>query len=546
MIIDAVYCKNEFVYRIYLDGKIIWDCGSYMNGNTLLSVLSGTVPEIQAPLEVEMHERDGILDNCESYTRTVIPGIGTPHDISVASYTPDSIDAQRSDYRATLRVLTIGEPARYGLAFSEGFGSTKVDAIYSCNKAGTVFRNGHGKYSLSSFQTASKSDAVSVFTDEGLKSVFQFHADRSDISNVSMNTVCSGPMDGMPKSSDFESTNLMCNLVDQFQAVPEIKTVCQVTFMLGEDVIYECSVIEGSDCIDPVEARIITAPATIIDGKRYVFLGWSRYFDGLADTASLNNITNHTTIYAVLEEQMSGSLDDTNWSTISEHSKAGVAEDHYNVGDSKKILLMHPDNTMEHILVFIAGFNLHRDETGVKSGITWIAQWRSTKALTKDENIDYIFDSLPQDLSGVILMSKIDAYSATSSDSLAITTRDCLVFEPEITNIANSVTAKDGTTEIWDGLGFGLMASRYCNDVDADPFPFFQGMNNDLISNFFDLKSTNDEIRSRTLRFGKVKFGNSYATINSREILIYDQGLYIDIPRGWNHNSIPHTFCFRT
>ena len=76
-----------------------------------------------------------------------------------------------------------------------------------------------------------------------------------------------------------------------------------VTFMNGAEVLFTRPVYIGDDCPDPVEqGRIETPTKESTNYYVYSFEGWSTTDDGTVDSTALQNITEDTTLYAVIAE----------------------------------------------------------------------------------------------------------------------------------------------------------------------------------------------------------------------------------------------------
>ena len=88
------------------------------------------------------------------------------------------------------------------------------------------------------------------------------------------------------------------------------------------------------------------------------------------------------------------------WETISQRSMDGTAQEHYNVGDTKCVEFT-VNGVKKYATFCIAGFNIHEDENGVKSGITFI----QCSDFYYNHGVSY--STLSDDLKAVIKPTKI-------------------------------------------------------------------------------------------------------------------------------------------
>lgn len=308
---------------------------------------------------------------------------------------------------------------------------------------------------------------------------------------------------------------------------------------------YQTSVVCGQACQDPIESGLIEAiPHNPGDGLRYAWAGWSTTGGGTGVGGILDQVDEDMTLYPVFEPV--GDLDDISWETISAHSQANVADQHYKVGDTKKIVLTESDGSTRVALAAIAGFALHRDADGVKQGITWILRGVSTSAATYNADVNaLVYDTLPEDLKTVAQQSTITECTFDSKNSVVTSvTTTPYVFMPEITNISSTLTNSSGGTGLKYTIGgYSFSLAQWVNSSDAGIFPLFDGMSKAEIAQFFGLDAAGDSFKTRTMLYGAMTspFG---VTAYPRAIIEYNS-TYTLVKNYAGFADYHFAFCFR-
>lgn len=211
-----------------------------------------------------------------------------------------------------------------------------------------------------------------------------------------------------------------------------------VTFMYGETELIKYPVIVGDTCKCPVTAGLIEAPTKepTVDTV-YSFGGWSLTDGGEVNSSALENVTEDRTVYFVFAESVrtytvnfydgetlvnseqvayGGSSDYTyekdgytfvgwsptptnitadvncyvqcvenvgfataSWANIAKVSEAGIAEEEFNIGDTKTVTLTWEDGTTEDVEFQIAALGIDTDFDSQKPVITLITKNLITK-----------------------------------------------------------------------------------------------------------------------------------------------------------------------
>lgn len=194
-----------------------------------------------------------------------------------------------------------------------------------------------------------------------------------------------------------------------------------VTFMNGDNVLFERLVLSGDDCPDPVtQGRIETPTKESTPQYNYTHSGWTSVDGGTADSNVLKNITEDKVVYVAFTQsvrmytinfydgttllhteqvaygstatytppkkdgfmfmgwtpeptnvtsdlecigvwQESYSFADAPWSYIAQVSESGKASEVFALGDTRTETLNYADGTTEDVELMIASFDLYPD-----------------------------------------------------------------------------------------------------------------------------------------------------------------------------------------
>lgn len=274
---------------------------------------------------------------------------------------------------------------------------------------------------------------------------------------------------------------------------------------MSEDGVTEYgkrAVIKGDDCPDPISEGLFETPAKeSTEVNTFSHIGWSLTANGSAEASPLADITEDKVLFAVFKSEVryytlnfydgevllnteqvaymgssdyvytksgysfggwipeptniTGNMDcvgtwveiglnSDSWETIAQRSADGTASSVYKIGDTKSVTLTHSDGTTEQATFAIAGFNIHKGEDGVASGITFIqvngysSKFKITNQVStskgfyeaNEESFTTIFNALPQDLQNVIKTTRISS-KYYPSKTVTDVESDIKVFIPE-------------------------------------------------------------------------------------------------------------------
>lgn len=517
---DAVYWGTRPVLRIYCNGRLIWGYGFQTAGQGALGATcfsSGRCEDLMILL---------MSDNLR-WEALAVPGVCGLSAISAFAGGSDEVFA---------------EPCLCGLALSSGFAQVSAGAFAFGRTYGMVFCRGTLSFSVSGFALMHSVEVVyglGKHTDNGAPGnarpvLEEPIALSARCAHAGIDGSGSPDTENTLRSGGAASVSVGCG------AGCSVLRLFTVTFVSDSRILYVATVPEGNDCPDPVAGGLIDTPAKTGTDTQYVFTGWSTLEGSPAEDGALRSITGNRTVYAAFQEEMSNSLDNESWASISARALDGTAAQHYKVGSTKTVDLTDSNGQVQTILVSIAGFGLHRNTDGVKDGITWIAQWRSTDTVRLGADIDSTIQAmLPEDLLAVIRSSTIDTKGFSAPNMVTLTSTP-KIFQPELTNISDSLTNASGGMELppYTSPFMTTEVSLYTNDHDAEVFPLFSRMSKADLADFFSISTAGDLLVTRSLAYG------NKGTISTTVLgtIAYNETYTLVKQPSLNG---PYTFCFR-
>lgn len=206
-----------------------------------------------------------------------------------------------------------------------------------------------------------------------------------------------------------------------------------VTF-IGDtgEVLYETSVVHGTNCLNPVSKGLISTPKKeSTETEIFTFSGWSLTEGGEADSTALQNITSDRTVYAAFSPSIryytvkfysdnklqstsyveyggsaeytvtkvghhfmgwlpeplnitadiechaqwqESNLSSDSWERIISVSESGEAASMYSIGDEKELEVVYANGSSEKIIMRVAAFDTDKKSDNSKAGMTLIAK----------------------------------------------------------------------------------------------------------------------------------------------------------------------------
>lgn len=515
---DAIFLGKDPILRVYCNKKLVWSLGPQIMG-TVYALLAGyAMGRTEAADSLFMHT----VSDCFCFA-----------------------DPEIVDLSAVIAVFdgngeSLSTPLVSAVTRSSGFTKLSSRPFAAGWTHGMIFAQGGIPFAFT-FKAFPRIAGIEYITGTTETGEFQEmgvpipYAPVRLLLPAQIGTVAGG---GRSFGTDVLRSGADAKLSLASSACPAAAHQFTVTFLCDGKTLYSTTVVDGNDCPDPIIQGAIKAPGERGETYQHVFSGWTTTEGGTAEANALETVTADRFVYPVFTAMPLGTLDGESWETIASRSLDGTAEQYYSVGDSKTIELAGDGGWPETILVSIAGFNLHRNVDGVKDGITWIAQWRSSATVyLSNTDLDSLLEArLPKDLHAVLRRSTIDFMQ----QDITTVTGTPYLFKPELTNISDSLTNSDGGTELpkYTTWLTSFTVSLYTNSYDADPFPLFSGMEKSDIAAFFSMTSVDDTLSTRSLAYGNR--GSLSASVMGG--FAYDETYtLVKLPV----HTAGYTFCFR-
>lgn len=432
MILSEFYYGKKEIFRIYYQGRIVWDKRVARTIGQLVAELCGiAMPANESIEDILMYVDSEIIGTAMpetvytetlAYANVILVGYGTPEisESAIMAYadvdlsgnvTPHSVDVMHAYGDAVGYLSGVAHPSSFGLVFTRGLTDIKITGTALGRSTETAYSNGNVKWHIVGIATPTTDGVLRVYMPGNVEAAGMLN----------------------PSIQDLEHKNMITSIEIVGSASPVLLLNCVVTFMNNDEELCQMKVIEGYTCEDPVISEKIEVPTKEPTVSHvYEHSGWSLVDDGVTDEDALVNITRDIVVYATFNESIRhytarfwdgemlvdtvsvpyggtattkykklgysvtwtpstenmmcdtdfygdftkiGSLKDASWSEIAEIAESGYADEFFNLGETKDFVAGGVTYTAQ-----IAAFNydILTSDTSKTAGISFVITGRHT------------------------------------------------------------------------------------------------------------------------------------------------------------------------
>lgn len=254
MIITDLRLGHKQIVSIYRNGKIIWEGGKQCTMGQLIAALSGyAMAESFYPVSTQMAASASAEGTAKPNASNVLSGMKADGALSAVAM-PHKADTLNRAGRAAMTLGMCATPTAGSIVYRQGQTGGVLAMSGRPQLANTLERAGATAADITTHATPAA---------QGVTNTLALAKGKS-IGTMFYETV------GAVQTSGGAFGNL------SIAAQPKIQTVCDVSFVVNGEVVYQTQLLDGETCKDPVETGRIEVPTKESTAQyHYDYAGWS-------------------------------------------------------------------------------------------------------------------------------------------------------------------------------------------------------------------------------------------------------------------------------